>query len=250
MAIFPTDYTDKTTLVAWDKVWGYDSEAVSNRNFLLSAIKNFVLSWLSTTDVSEWTNLYYTEARVTANTTVTGLGTTKADKSNVLEKDNTTSYTPTANYHPATKLYVDSVAVPTSASDSEVIAWTNTTKFVTPKWLKDTYWVNTFTITTITSPAGSFSSIQYASGTLLNHDSFINIDVPDIAGGGNPNTHWVQYSPDNTAWTTIYSRAYTWTAMTKDRFMIRLPRNYYIRCFQGGTWLTAWDVPVTARFQN
>lgn len=31
----------------------------------------------------------------------------KADKTNVLEKDNTTSYTPTANYHPATKKYVD-----------------------------------------------------------------------------------------------------------------------------------------------
>lgn len=31
----------------------------------------------------------------------------KADKSNVLEKNGTTSYTPTGNYHPATKKYVD-----------------------------------------------------------------------------------------------------------------------------------------------
>lgn len=31
----------------------------------------------------------------------------KADKSNVLEKDNTTSFTPSANYHPATKKFVD-----------------------------------------------------------------------------------------------------------------------------------------------
>lgn len=31
----------------------------------------------------------------------------KADKTNVLEKDNTTSYTPSQNYHPATKKYVD-----------------------------------------------------------------------------------------------------------------------------------------------
>lgn len=31
----------------------------------------------------------------------------KADKTNVLEKDNTTSYTPTSDYHPATKKYVD-----------------------------------------------------------------------------------------------------------------------------------------------
>lgn len=31
----------------------------------------------------------------------------KADKSNVIEKDNTTTYTPTQDYHPATKKYVD-----------------------------------------------------------------------------------------------------------------------------------------------
>jgi hypothetical protein len=31
----------------------------------------------------------------------------KADKTNVLEKDNTTSFTPTQNFHPATKKYVD-----------------------------------------------------------------------------------------------------------------------------------------------
>jgi hypothetical protein len=35
---------------------------------------------------------------------------TKADKTNVLEKNNTASYTPSADYHPATKLYVDSQA--------------------------------------------------------------------------------------------------------------------------------------------
>lgn len=31
----------------------------------------------------------------------------KADKSNVIEKNNTSSFTPTGNYHPATKKYVD-----------------------------------------------------------------------------------------------------------------------------------------------
>ena len=34
---------------------------------------------------------------------------TKADKSNVLELDNTTAYTPSEDYHPATKKYVDDV---------------------------------------------------------------------------------------------------------------------------------------------
>ena len=35
---------------------------------------------------------------------------TKADKINVLELDNTTPYTPTENYHPATKTYVDTLS--------------------------------------------------------------------------------------------------------------------------------------------
>ena len=34
----------------------------------------------------------------------------KADKTNVLEKDGTTAFTPTADYHPATKKYVDETA--------------------------------------------------------------------------------------------------------------------------------------------
>jgi len=44
----------------------------------------------------------------------------KADKSNVLEKDNTTSFTPTQDYHPATKKYVD--------EGGTQLAWANATK--------------------------------------------------------------------------------------------------------------------------
>ena len=39
--------------------------------------------------------------------TVTVDITTKADKTNVLEKNNTTAFTPDADYEPATKKYVD-----------------------------------------------------------------------------------------------------------------------------------------------
>jgi hypothetical protein len=69
----------------------------------------------STTDLLEGTNLYYTEARVTANTTVVA----KADKTNVLELDNAAVYTPTADYHPATKKYVDDNPVPSATETSE-----------------------------------------------------------------------------------------------------------------------------------
>ena len=103
MAIVPTWYFNKATPVDNDSLWGYDSEAVENKNFLFSAIQTYVLNWLTTTDVSEWTNLYYTDARVDANSTVTW----KADKTNVIEKDSTTAYTPTLWTHPANKDYVD-----------------------------------------------------------------------------------------------------------------------------------------------
>ena len=105
--IIPTNFWYKTTIVAWDSIFWYDSEWIANTNFLYSAVQTFVLNWLTTTDVTEWDNLYYTEARVTANTTVVWLWTTKADKTNVLELNNTTSYTPTADYHPATKKFVN-----------------------------------------------------------------------------------------------------------------------------------------------
>lgn len=45
----------------------------------------------------------------TEDTNITSLQNNKADKVNVLEKDNTTPYSPTADYHPATKAYVDSL---------------------------------------------------------------------------------------------------------------------------------------------
>ena len=49
----------------------------------------------------------------------------KADKVNVLEKNNTTSYTPTADYHPATKKYTDDndTYIGTSAPTNNVVEW-------------------------------------------------------------------------------------------------------------------------------
>lgn len=50
-------------------------------------------------------------------------------KSNVLELDNTTVYTPTANYHPATKKYVDDAAptIFTDRGDPAAADWTKDT---------------------------------------------------------------------------------------------------------------------------
>ena len=102
---------EKTTPISNDEVTildGADSNPdTQNKRSLLSSLWDGIFSNRTTTDIPEWTNLYYTEARVTANTTVVWLWNTKADKTNVLEKDNTTPFTPTADFHPATKKSVD-----------------------------------------------------------------------------------------------------------------------------------------------
>ncbi len=156
MAIFPDGYTDKSTLVAWDKVFWYDSESSTptvdwNKNFTILAIYNYVIATVTTSNVTEWANLYYTEARVNANTTVSTLVTnveTRALKTNVLEKNNTTAYTPTADYHPVTKKYLDDKPITQStttqlwgntiATDTEAKAWIDEVKTINSKELVET----------------------------------------------------------------------------------------------------------------
>lgn len=81
----------------------------------------------------------HVEGDVTGLTTALGL---KADKANVLELDNTDVFTPTANYHPATKKYIDDQVIgagsgdvvgPAGAVDSRIAAFDG----VTGKLLKD-----------------------------------------------------------------------------------------------------------------
>ncbi len=105
MTIFPTWYTSKWSADSMDQIWS--SDGVTNFNITVDEIGDEVFTDRSTTDLVEGTNEYYTDARVDANATVIALWTDKADKTNVLELDNTTSFTPDADYEPATKKYVD-----------------------------------------------------------------------------------------------------------------------------------------------
>lgn len=107
MTIFPAWYTDKGFADATDKVWA--SDEVTNFNITVDEIGTEVFANRTTSNLTEGTNLYYTDGRVTANATVVALWTNKADKTNVLEKDNVTAYSPTTQYHPATKWYVDNL---------------------------------------------------------------------------------------------------------------------------------------------
>lgn len=166
-----SEFPTKTTPVWADKLTWLDSQtsnvSLQNKNFALSSLWSAIFWARTTTDIPEWSNLYYTTARVD----------NKAEKTNVLELNNTTVYTPTADYHPSTKKYVDDKSVSIDpltedtvwdmeadffvksdwvtnekilinryrATNAEATEWTSTTKFMTPKWVKDNYSYKTST---------------------------------------------------------------------------------------------------------
>lgn len=66
---------------------------------------NWVL--LSNRQIAVDTSLSTTSTNPVENRVITNALTDKANVVDVLTKTNTTQYTPTANYHPATKKYVD-----------------------------------------------------------------------------------------------------------------------------------------------
>lgn len=149
MSIFPTWYSTKSTPIWTDVVWS--SDGLTNFNLTVASIALYALTNSTTDNLTEWSvNKYYSDSLVDANSTVQS----KADKTNVLEKDNTTPYTPTLPYHPVTKDYADNMTIPDAsetvkgkiqiADTSEANLWLDDTKAMTPKKVSDIYW-KTFT---------------------------------------------------------------------------------------------------------
>lgn len=127
LKIFPTWYNDKWNPEAPDKLFAYDSTANKNVNMRVDDIATTIMGLKTSDDLAEGVNNeYYADAKVEANAVVQS----KANKTNVLEKDNTTPYTPTQDYHPATKVYVDSLIW--VATEVEAIAGVNNIRPTTP----------------------------------------------------------------------------------------------------------------------
>lgn len=97
----------------------------------ISTLSFQVVTELPTTDIQ--TNIIYLVPSTTSsgqniydeyiyiNSTWEKIGSTSVDLSNYLAKDNTTAYTPTGDYNPATKQYVDS-SVTNQATTEETIS--------------------------------------------------------------------------------------------------------------------------------
>lgn len=81
MAKFPQDFTEKSTLNTDDILFLADSEDLfewipkADKKFTLTSLINFLKGKLSTTDVTEWTNLYYTDGRVSSSSLATATST-------------------------------------------------------------------------------------------------------------------------------------------------------------------------------
>ena len=95
-----------------------------NTNF--TSLQTEVDAALTTSDIVDNLTSTDTDKSLSANQGKS-LQDTKANKSDVLELDNTTSFTPSADHHPSTKKYVDdSVNKPSSTTDNTIARYNGT----------------------------------------------------------------------------------------------------------------------------
>lgn len=174
MAEFPTDYTTKVIPDWTDVVWS--SDAVTNFNLTIASIALYTLTNSDTDSLPEWViNLYYTEARVTANSTVVALWNDKQDVSNI-SSDMVADAWSTTKYPSvlAAQNAIDGFSLPDAtttikgkdrlATNAEVKTWTLTTTIVVP----DTFYKNTVNIGFIASDILRCSADTEKTSTVAN----------------------------------------------------------------------------------
>ena len=145
-----SELTTKTTPVWADLLTWLDSEdsnvQTKNKNFSLSSLWSAIFWSRTTTDIPEWSNLYYTDARVDVNSTVVS----KEDSANKSVDTNLWASDilyPTQN---AVKEYVDNnTSIPDAtelvkgkarlATQTESNTWTDDTTILTPLKAANTY---------------------------------------------------------------------------------------------------------------
>ena len=180
-----SELTTKVTPIWADLVTWLDSADwdinTQNKNFTLDSIWTLAFSSKSTTDLPEGTNLYYTETRVTNNTTVVALWTDKADKTNVIEKDSVTAYTPTLWTHPANKDYVDN-------------AWTNINWLVEEAGITD--WDELIYYNGTDNVKIDFEDLKVAIGSDIHKTSIVSstLDLSNVAWTFTI-AHWLSLVP-------------------------------------------------------
>ena len=101
----------------------------------------------------------------------------KANMTDVLTKDNTTAYSPTKSYHPATKKYVDDIAINSGAGDM----------------LTSVYDMNGNGIVDNAEKLGGYAPSYFAS------QAFVNSEISNLENQLNTPPELTEVSPDGTA---------------------------------------------------
>ena len=123
-----------------------------------------------------------------------------------------------------------------TASDAEATAWTVTTKWMTPKNVKDNYWLNTYTTAwLLTLSVAANQPKTYSSAVQLTKNWFTTFKMVIAAGtSGNPQPAWVAVSDDGSSYTDLQlSAPSTWTETT----IWTIPIRKYYKFW----WDTAWN---------
>lgn len=254
-----TDLPEKTNLNANDLVTWLDSEdsnlSTKDKVFSIDNIWDKVFTDRTTDNLTEWaTNLYLNETNLWNSTTIQNLQNDKADKSNVLELDNTTAYIPTADYHPATKNYVDNMSIPLATETTPWIVEKATTtevedgaadKYPDAQSVYNTYWGNkSNSVSTITLQTTSNWTTN-SSSVLADANMCFNIDLSvSLTGTSTTASITLQYSDDNSTWNNAFNIAINSVTSVNRTFCYFVKKGTYIRLTttRAWSWNSTWYI--------
>lgn len=172
-----SDLTTKVTPVAADLLTWLDSEdsnvQTKNKNFLLSSLWSAIFGSRDSDDIWEWaTNKYASTTNVNAAWATMNTDTDLSANDWFLDEDNMISDDATkVASQQSVKAYVDNFSIP-DASESvkgkielsdaaQATAWTDDLTAMTPKKVKDNYWLRWVISTTLTF-TGSWTTLAVA----------------------------------------------------------------------------------------
>ena len=222
-----------TTYTAWANV------QISNQN-VISATDTKYTAWtwinidannvISNTQTSaEWWNISWTLSDQTDLQTALDA---KANESDVLTKTNTTSYTPSANYHPATKKYVD-----------DAISHAGWWDMMASTYDPNNIWSDAFNYNNFINTPTAWNWIDIDQNNEISIDTSVVATQTDLASKQDTLTAWIWISIDSNneisntlPWPTIAATAPTGTewALWYDT------TNDVLMAYNWTAWKEAW----------
>ena len=262
MSIFPTWYASKATPIENTDVV-FSSNWVDNFNLSVWEIWTKAFSSKTTDNLTEWTtNLYLNETNLADSTLIQGIEDDvllKADKTNVLEKDNTTAFTPTADYHPATKAYVDSrwtnivdLSAETSVSTDDSFIFYDISATSNKKITQENLTTNILnwlvqngTLSSINASIWTWSGIVYSTAVLITKPTIWVLSW-NMSGSDSGSILSLQTSPDNVTYTDLYINTFSTAWSINVTAIIKWWLYYRTKLVKTASW--GWSGSITLTY--